>query len=165
MARTETTGQSADAPASLARPRSLTGAGLGVYLAIGMYFGIVATKAEVVSWFRIQEMFRFQAFHMYGVMATALAVAMVAVALIKSLQVRTVRGDVIVISPKDLGRRGYRYWIGGTLFGLGWGLAGACPGPIFALIGNGISVYGVVLVSALVGTWFYGVLRPSLPHY
>ena len=165
MTRTETTGQSADAPASPARPRSLTGAGLGVYLAIGMYFGIVATKAEVMSWFRIQEMFRFQAFHMYGVMATALAVAMVAVALIKSLRVRTVRGDVIAISPKDLGRRGYRYWIGGTLFGLGWGLTGACPGPILALIGNGMSVYGVVLVSALVGTWFYGVLRPSLPHY
>ena len=162
--RTETTERSADAPASPARPRSLTGAGLGVYLAIGMYFGIVATKGEVVSWFRIQEMFRFQAFHMYGVMATALAVAMVSVALIKSFRVRTVRGNVIAISPKDLGRRGYRYWIGGTLFGLGWSLTGACPGPIFALIGNGMSVYGVVLVSALVGTWCYGVLRPRLPH-
>ncbi len=112
--RTETTGLTADAPASPARPRSLTGAGLGVYLAIGMYFGIVATKAEVVSWFRIQEMFRFQAFHMYGVMATALAVAMGAVALIKSLRVRTVRGDVIAISPKDLGPNGYRYWIVGV---------------------------------------------------
>ena len=145
------------------RTFGLTGAGLEVYLAIGMCFGIVATKGEVVCWFRIQEMFRFQAFHMYGVMATALAVAMVAIALIKSLQVRTVRGDIITISPKDLGRRGYRYWIGGTFFGLGWGLT-ACPGPIFALIGNGMSVYGVVLVSALVGTWFYGVLRPSLPH-
>ena len=164
MTRTETTGRSVDAPASLARPRSLTGAGLEVYLAIGMCFGIVATKGEVVSWFRIQEMFRFQAFHMYGVMATALAVAMVAIALIKSLRVRTVRGDIITISPKDLGQRGYRYWIGGTFFGLGWGLTGACPGPIFALIGNGMDVYGVVLVSALVGTWFYGVLRPSLPH-
>ena len=165
MTRTETTERSTVTPSSPARPRSLTGLGLGVYLAIGLYFGIVATKGEVVSWFRIQEMFRFQAFHMYGVMATALAVAMVSVALIKSLRVRTVRGDVIAISPKDLGRRGYRYWIGGTLFGLGWGLTGACPGPIFALIGNGMTVYGVVLVSALVGTWFYGVLRPSLPHY
>ena len=92
------------------------------------------------------------------------AVAMVSVALIKKFRVRTVRGDVIAISPKDLGRRGYRYWIAGTLFGLGWSLTGACPGTIFALIGNGLSVYGVVLVSALVGTCCYGVLRARLPH-
>ena len=165
MTRTETTGRSADAPESAARQRSLTGAGLGVYLAIGMYFGIVVTKAEIVSWFRIQEMFRFQAFHMYGVIASAVAVAMVSVALIKARQVRTVRGDNIVVPPKELGRRGYRYWIGGTLFGLGWALTGACPGPIFALIGNGETVYWVALLSALLGTYVYGVLRPRLPHY
>ena len=165
MTRTETTGRSAAAPASAARPRSLTGAGLGVYLAIGMYFGLIVTKAEVVSWFRIQEMFRFQAFHMYGVVASAVAVAMVSVALIKARQVRTIRGDNIVVPPKELGRRGYRYWIGGTLFGLGWALTGACPGPIFALIGNGETVYGVALLSALLGTYVYGVLRPRLPHY
>ena len=164
MTHTETLGRSGDAPASLARPRSLTGAGLGVYLAIGMYFGIVATKAEVVSWFRIQEMFRFQAFHMYGIIGSAVAVAMVSVALIKARRIRTVRGDTILVPPKELGQRGYRYWIGGTLFGLGWALTGACPGPIFALIGNGMSVYILVLVSALAGTWLYGVLRPSLPH-
>ncbi len=160
MTRTETTGRSA----SPARPRALTGAGLGVYLAIGMYFGIVATKAEVVSWFRIQEMFRFQALHMYGIIGSAVAVAMVSVAVMKARRVRTVLGDHILVPPKELGRRGYRYWIGGTLFGLGWALTGACPGPIFALIGNGMSVYILVLVSALVGTWLYGVLRPSLPH-
>ncbi len=102
---------------------------------------------------------------LYGVIATALAVAMASLALIKSRQVRTVRGDEIVVPPKKLGRRGYRYWVGGTLFGLGWALAGACPGPIFALIGNGVTVYGVVLLSALFGTWLYGVLRPRLPHY
>ncbi len=165
MTRTETTGRSADAPTSVARPRSLTGAGLGVYLAIGMYFGLIVTKAEVVSWFRIQEMFRFQAFHMYGVIGSAVAVAMVSVALIKARRVRTIRGDNIMVPAKELGRRGYRYWIGGTIFGLGWALTGACPGPIFALIGNGMSVYVVVLASALLGTWSYGVLRPFLPHY
>ena len=165
MTSRETTPLPPPAATGLARARPLSGPGLVVYLAIGMYFGIVATKGEVVSWFRIHEMFRFQAFHMYGVIATALAVAMASVALIKSRQVRTVRGDEIVVPPKKLGRRGYRYWIGGTLFGLGWALAGACPGPIFALIGNGVTVYGVVLLSALFGTWLYGVLRPRLPHY
>ena len=165
VTRHETNERSADAPESPARPRTLTGAGLGVYLAIGMYFGIVATKAEVVSWFRIQEMFRFQALHMYGIIGSAVAVAMVSVAVMKARRVRTVLGDYILVPPKELGRRGYRYWIGGTLFGLGWALTGACPGPIFALIGNGMSVYVVVLASALLGTWSYGVLRPRLPHY
>ncbi len=165
MTSRETTPLPAEASTAVARARPLSGPGLAVYLAIGTYFGIVVTKGEVVSWFRIQEMFRFQSFHMYGIIATALAVAMVSLALIKSRQVRTVRGDEIVVPPKELGRRGYRYWVGGTLFGLGWALAGACPGPIFALIGNGVTVYGVVLLSALVGTWLYGVLRLRLPHY
>ncbi len=165
MTSRETTRLPAEAPTGPERARPLSGAGLGVYLAIGMYFGIVATKGEVVSWFRIQEMFRFQSFHMYGIIATAVVVAMASLALIKSRRARTVRGDEIVVPPKELGRRGYRYWIGGTIFGLGWALTGACPGPIFALIGNGVTVYGVVLLSALFGTWFYGVLRPRLPHY
>jgi uncharacterized membrane protein YedE/YeeE len=165
MTSRETTPLPVRASSDQERARPLSGAGLLVYLAIGTYFGIVVTKGEVVSWFRIQEMFRFQSFHMYGVIATALAVAMVSLALIKSRRVRTVRGDEIVVPPKELGRRGYRYWIGGTLFGLGWALAGACPGPIFALIGNGVTVYGVVLLSALFGTWLYGALRHRLPHY
>ena len=164
MTSRETTPLPAQASTGPARARPLSGLGLGVYLAIGTYFGIVATKGEMVSWFRIQEMFRFQSFHMYGIIGTALVVAMASVALIKSRQVRTIRGDEIVIPPKELGRRGYRYWIGGTVFGLGWALAGACPGPIFALIGNGVTVYGVVLLSALFGTWLYAVLRPRLPH-
>ncbi len=164
MTSHETTPLPAQGSTGLTRARPLSGAGLVVYLAIGTYFGIVATKGEMVSWFRIQEMFRFQSFHMYGIIATALAVAMASLALIKSRRVRTVRGDEIVVPPKELGRRGTRYWIGGTLFGLGWSLAGACPGPIFALIGNGVTVYGVVLLSALFGTGLYGVLRPRLPH-
>ena len=165
MPSPETTPLPAQAPTGQTRARPLRGIGLGVYLAIGTYFGIVATKGEVVSWFRIQEMFRFQSFHMYGVIGAALAVAMVSLALIKSRKIQTVRGDEIVVPPKELGRRGYRYWVGGTIFGLGWALAGACPGPIFALIGNGVTVYGVVLLSALVGTWLYGALRQRLPHY
>ncbi len=165
MTSRETTPVPVRATSGQERARPLSGAGLFVYLAIGTYFGIVATKGEMVSWFRIQEMFRFQSFHMYGIIATAVAVAMASLALIKSRRARTVRGDEIVVPPKELGRRGYRYWIGGTIFGLGWALTGACPGPIFALIGSGVPVYGVVLLSALFGTWFYGVLRPRLPHY
>ena len=146
-------------------PHPLSGPGLLVYLLIGVYFGIVLSKSEVVSWFRIQEMFRFQSFHMYGIIGAAVAVAMVSVALIKSRRVRTVHGEEIVLPPKELGRRGYRYWIGGTIFGLGWAMTGACPGPMFALIGNGLSVMVVTLASAVAGTWLYGYLRPHLPHY
>ena len=137
--------------------------GLVGYLLLGIFFGIVLTKSEVVSWFRIQEMFRFQAFHMYGIIGGAVVVAAVAVALIKKFDVKTVRGDEINIPPKAMDV-GYRYWIGGTIFGLGWALAGACPGPLFALIGNGVSVMMVAVASAVAGTWAYGVLRPRLPH-
>ncbi len=165
MASPETTPPPTQASSSLARARPLSGWGLGVYLVLGTYFGVVITKTEVVSWFRIQEMFRFQSFHMYGVIASALVVGAASIAFMKSRRVRTVRGDEIVVPPKELGRRGTRYWIGGTLFGFGWALAGACPGPIFALIGNGVTVYWVVLLNALFGTWVYGVLRPQLPHY
>lgn len=162
MAREGTTRGPHPAPAE--RARSLSGVGLGVYLAIGVYFGIVITKAELISWFRIQEMFRFQSFHMYGVILSAVLVAMASIALLKARKARTVRGDDIVIPPKKIGR-GYRYWIGGSLFGLGWALAGACPSPMFALIGNGTTIYRVVLVSALSGTWLYGAVRAYLPHY
>ena len=133
------------------------------YLLLGIVFGIVLTKSEVISWFRIQEMFRFQAFHMYGILGAAVAVAAVAVALIKTFNVKTVRGHDIHIQPKAMGESN-RCWIGGTIFGLGWALAGACPGPLFALIGSGISVMAVAVVSAVAGTWVYGALRPYLPH-
>lgn len=137
--------------------------GLATYLVIGILFGILFTKAEVISWFRIQEMFRFQSFHMYGIIGSAVAVAASSVWLIKHLGVRTFGGEPIAIPPKALGS-GTRYWLGGTIFGLGWALTGACPGPLFALIGAGNGVVVVVLASAVVGTWFYGYLRPRLPH-
>jgi uncharacterized membrane protein YedE/YeeE len=134
-----------------------------VYFALGVLFGVTLTKSEVVSWFRIQEMFRFQAFHMYGVILSALVVASGSLALIRWLGLRTVHGDPIALPPKELGR-GHRYWIGGTLFGLGWAFTGACPGPLFALAGGGVSVMLCAIASALVGTWTYGLLRSKLPH-
>ena len=125
---------------------------LSVYFALGVLFGIVLTKSEVISWFRIQEMFRFQAFHMYGIIGSAVVVAAVSLQLIKRLGARSLDGQVIVVPPKAMGR-GTRYWLGGSLFGLGWALVGACPGPLFALIGSGVGVMAVTLVSALLGTW------------
>ncbi len=138
--------------------------GLLTYLVLGVGLGIVFTKSELISWFRIQEMFRFDSFHMYGIIGAAVAVAALSVFIIKRFSLTTVRGDEIRIPPKELGRSGSRYWIGGTFFGFGWALLGACPGPIFALIGNGITVIIVALASAVVGTWFYGLLRARLPH-
>ena len=137
--------------------------GLSVYFLIGILFGIILTKSEVISWFRIQEMFRFQAFHMYGIFASALAVAIPLLLLIKRYQVKSLGGEPITIPPKQMGN-GSRYAVGGLTFGLGWALIGACPGPIFALIGSGVGVMAVALVSALAGTWVYGYLRPRLPH-
>ena len=136
---------------------------LVVYLVVGTVVGITLTKAEAISWFRIQEMFRFQSFHMYGIMGTAVSVGALSVWLIKRFAVRTLSGDPIVVPPKTMGR-GTRYWLGGMLFGLGWALTGACPGPLFALIGAGHTVIVVPLVSAIAGTWLYGYLRPRLPH-
>ena len=132
------------------------------YFIVGTLFGIVITKAEVISWFRIQEMFRFQGFHMFGVFATALPTAIVTTQLLKHWG-RTLRGDVIRIPPKQFGT-GRRYALGGVVFGLGWALTGACPGPLFALMGSGITVIAAAIGSAIVGTWTYGVLRPRLPH-
>jgi len=137
--------------------------GLFIYFAVGALFGIVITKGEVVSWFRIQEMFRFQGFHMFGVFATALPTAILSVQLLKRRRARTLQGDSINIPAKHLGS-GVRYAAGGVLFGLGWALTGACPGPLFALLGSGATVMAVCLSSALAGTWTYGVLRPKLPH-
>lgn len=138
-------------------------AGLGVYLVLGILFGIVLTKSEVISWFRIQEMFRFQAFHMYGVIGSAVLTAALSLQIIRRLTLRSLDDQPITLPPKVMGR-GTRYWLGGTLFGVGWALVGACPGPLFALLGQGVGVIAVVLLAALVGTWSYGVLRPHLPH-
>lgn len=133
------------------------------YFAAGLLFGLVLIKAEVVSWFRIQEMFRFQAFHMYGIIGSALVVAGVSLAALRRLGARALDGSPIGLPPKDMGG-GYRYWLGGTIFGVGWALTGACPGPLFALLGAGVGVIAVTILAALLGTWVYGALRPRLPH-
>lgn len=135
-----------------------------LYLALGMTLGIVFVKSEVLSWYRIQEMFRFQAAHMYLVIASAVTVATVGVQLVRSQFSRALSGQPIAIPSKEMTSRGTRYWMGGTLFGLGWGLLGACPGPIFALVGAGITSMSVALLSALFGTWLYGALHTRLPH-
>ena len=133
------------------------------YFLLGCAFGAVLTESEVISWFRIQEMFRFQAFHMYGVIASAILVAGVSLALIKRLGLRGSDGQRLGLAPKEVGS-GARYVIGGAMFGVGWALTGACPGPLVALVGSGVPVMIVAVVSALAGTWTYGYLRPRLPH-
>ena len=138
-------------------------ASLIVHLMVGVAFGIVATRGEIVSWYRIQEMFRFQDFHMYGVLGSGVAVAAIGIRILRRRAMKTPGGEDILLQPKDMGR-GYRVVIGGILFGLGWGLVGSCPGPIFVLIGNGVSVMWAVLAAALVGTWVYGQIRGRLPH-
>ena len=136
---------------------------LGLYLALGVAFGFVLTRAEVVSWFRIQEMFHFQSFRMFGIIGSAVATAALSLQLLKRLGVRTLQGEAISIPPRPLGS-GIRYALGGTLFGIGWALTGACPGPMFSLVGSGVTVLLVAILSALAGTWAYGWLRPHLPH-
>lgn len=131
------------------------------YLAVGIVFGIVFVKAEIISWFRIQEMFRLQSFHMYGVIGTAVVVGIISVWLIKKFSVKTVHGERIEFHPKKF-NKGQIY--GGLLFGLGWAVTGACPGPLFAQIGTGVSVIAIVVLSAIAGTWVYGYFRERLPH-
>jgi uncharacterized protein len=131
------------------------------YLIAGVLFGIILVKAEVISWFRIQEMFRLQSFHMYGVIGSALAVGMLSVWLIKKFRARTIYGEPILFTNKKL-NKGNIY--GGLLFGVGWALTGACPGPLFAQVGTGANVLIVTLVSAIGGTWVYGRFRDRLPH-
>jgi len=165
------TGLDSERAASRARSSSFTpmpssgpyAPGLWVYLLVGVAFGVVLTKSEVISWFRIQEMFRFQGFHMFGVFATALPTATIGVQLLKRRWRRTLGGDAIVVPRKHLGS-GVRYAVGGTIFGLGWALTGACPGPLFALLGSGVGVIAVAIVAAMLGTWTYGLLRGVLPH-
>jgi uncharacterized membrane protein YedE/YeeE len=136
---------------------------LVVYLLLGIAFGVVLTMSEVLSWFRIQEMFRFQSLRMFGIIGSAVATAALSLALIKRVGLESVTGERIAIPRKTLGS-GIQYAVGGTIFGLGWALTGACPGPLFALIGNGVTVMVVSVVSALAGTWVYGWARPRLPH-
>lgn len=131
------------------------------YLVVGILFGIIFVKAEVVSWFRIQEMFRLQSFHMYGIIGSAVIVGMLSVWLIKTFNIKTIYGEKIEFHPKTF-NKGQLY--GGLLFGLGWALTGACPGPLFAQIGTGAIVIAVTLLSAIAGTWVYGYVREKLPH-
>ncbi|MEP2448830.1 MAG: DUF6691 family protein [Balneola sp.] len=133
------------------------------YLLAGTFFGTVLIKSEVVSWFRIQEMFRFDSFHMYGIIGLGIAVAMISIQIIKRKNIKDMEGNAITIPPKDP-KQVTRYIVGGTLFGFGWALTGACPGPLFSLAGAGYSIMIVPILSALVGTWVYGNIRPSLPH-
>jgi len=131
------------------------------YMAVGIAFGIVFVKAEIISWFRIQEMFRFQSFHMYGVIGSAVVVGVISVLLIRKFNVKTIYGEQIEFHKKQFSV-GQIY--GGLLFGFGWAITGACPGPLFALIGSGATVIAVTLLSAIAGTWTYGYFRERLPH-
>jgi uncharacterized membrane protein YedE/YeeE len=132
------------------------------YLSVGILFGIVMTKSEAVSWFRMQEMFRFDSFHMYGIIGTAVLVGMVVVYLIKKVHLKNVDGDRIKFNPKQMSIT--RYLAGGIIFGLGWSLVGACPGPMFTLLGQGAWSILLVIASAVLGTYVYGILRNKLPH-
>lgn len=131
------------------------------YLLVGVIFGIVFVKAEIVSWFRIQEMFRLDSFHMYGVIGSAVAVGLLSIWLIKRFNIKTLSGETVSIADKVFDK-GQIY--GGLLFGFGWAITGACPGPLFAQIGAGYLTVAVTLLSAIAGTWVYGLLRARLPH-
>ena len=132
------------------------------YLVIGTWFGILLTKSEAVSWFRIQEMFRFQAFHMYGIIGLAVVVGMISLLVIKKFKIKSLNGENINPAKKRLQFKSNL--IGGFIFGLGWALTGACPGPIYALIGNGVLVFVVVLTAALIGSIVYDLIKKYLPH-
>src|SRR5690606_34699567 len=131
------------------------------YLIFGLLFGIILVKSQVMSWFRIQEMFWLQSFHMYGIIGSAIVTAMISILLIKRFRIKALNGEPIVIPEKKF------HWgniYGGLLFGFGWALTGACPGPIFAQIGSGYLAAIVTLLSAIAGTWVYGLIRDKLPH-
>ena len=132
------------------------------FLLIGIFFGIVLVKSEAVSWYRIIEMFKFQAFHMYGIIGSAVILGVVALWILKKSRVRNTEGQIIHINPKDRGI--VKYLLGGTLFGLGWALGGACPGPMYILLGTGVFSMLIVIAAALLGTFVYGIVRDKLPH-
>ena len=131
------------------------------FLLIGTIFGIILIRAEVVSWFRIQEMFRFQSFHMYGVICSAIVVGLISILIIKKYKIKTFSGEEIKIADKEFTKGNV---IGGLMFGLGWAMTGACPGPLYALIGSGLPIVIIILLSAVLGTYCYGCLKDKLPH-
>jgi len=132
------------------------------YILVGFVFGIVLTKAEAVSWYRIYEMFQFQSFHMYGIIMTAIAIGVIGIQIIKRKRLKDIDGNLLLIADKEKGSA--RYWIGGVLFGLGWAMVGACPGPIFIMLGAGFLSVGLILIGAVFGTFLYGLLKDKLPH-
>ncbi|MFT4832587.1 MAG: putative membrane protein YedE/YeeE [Psychroserpens sp.] len=132
------------------------------YLFIGILFGITMFKSEAASWFRIYEMFKFDSFHMYGIIGSALLIGIVVVQLIKRLSIKSFYGEHIKFVPKT--KSFSRYMYGGVIFGLGWALAGACPGPMFTLVGAGYTPILVVIVASILGTFLYGLLKDRLPH-
>lgn len=133
-----------------------------IYIVLGVIFGITMYKAETASWFRIVEMFQFQSFHMYGFIGSALFIGVIAMQIIKRKKAKDVNGTPIVIHPKEKSIK--RYLFGGIFFGLGWALIGACPGPLFVLLGAGNYAMIIVILAALTGTWLYGILKEKLPH-
>lgn len=132
------------------------------FILAGTFFGIVMAKSEAISWYRIQEMFRFQSFHMYGIIGTAVILGIIAVYLIKKLKVKDMEGNPIALRGKDKSWK--KYLIGGSIFGLGWALTGACPGSMFVNVGCGYLAMLIVILGALVGTYLYGVFQKNLPH-
>lgn len=132
------------------------------FLLVGFLFGIILTKSEAVSWYRIYEMFRFESFHMYGIICVAIATGLIGIQIIKRSKMNDITGTPIVVPDKEKGS--FRYWIGGLFFGLGWALVGACPGPIFILIGAGYFPVILILLGAMIGTFIYGILKDKLPH-
>lgn len=132
------------------------------YLTIGIFFGIIMYKSEAASWFRIYEMFQFGSFHMYGIIGSALVLGVIGIQLFKKFKIKAIGGTEMNLHPKD--KSIARYLIGGIIFGLGWALAGACPGPMYVLAGAGFYSILVVIVGALLGTFFYGMVKDKLPH-
>lgn len=132
------------------------------FLILGTLFGIVMAKSEAFSWFRIQEMFRFQSFHMYGIIGTAVTLGVIGVALIKKYKLRDIKGNPITFFPKE--KSIMRYLVGGSIFGLGWALSGACPGPMVVNIGYGYITMAIVFLFANIGTYLYGAIKSKLPH-
>ncbi|TVZ57540.1 hypothetical protein NA63_0024 [Flavobacteriaceae bacterium MAR_2010_105] len=132
------------------------------FLLVGIFFGIVLVKSEAVSWYRIYEMFRFESFHMYGIIGTAVATGILLILLTKKLKLKTIEGAFIHIPAKDKGL--VRYLVGGAIFGLGWALSGACPGPMYILVGTGAFTVLIVIAAAILGTFVYGLLKDKLPH-
>lgn len=153
----------ASAPAAKPHETEPSPRGLAPYVLVGLLLGVVMVKSEVIFWYRIHEMFRFESFHMYGVLGSAFVTAFLSLQLLQRLGARSRGGATVALAPKAM-NQGHRYWMGGAIFGAGWALCGACPGPLFALIGSGRSVYLVTALAALAGTWTYGHLRPHLPH-